>query len=148
MTTAKYRAKLSPHFTLYEMTRSGMALEHGLPNKPMAMHVDALRALCQHVLEPLRAAFGPLVVASGYRSPQVNQLVGGVPSSQHIRGEAADIVAQSPERARAMAAWVQQHLDWDQLILEPLDPSQPIRWLHISYNAQRGNRRQVLGMRE
>ena len=59
--------------------------------------------LCQKVLQPLRDKFGSaIIVNSGYRSPAVNKAVGGVPTSQHVRGEAADITAGSKERNKRL----------------------------------------------
>lgn len=141
--TTKDRMHLSEHFMLYEFTRSGVALEHDIPNRPSPAAISALTALVQQVLEPLRRACGPLVISSGYRSPEVNLLVGGVPTSQHTRGEAADIVVGSPQRLRQLMRYVTENLDFDQMILEPQGATRP-RWLHISYTTRRKNRHQVL----
>lgn len=84
--------RLSPNFTLAELTRSQTAARLGLDNTPTPAVVAALAALCVHVLEPLRARVGgPLVINSGYRSPAVNKRIGGAATSQHALGEAADI---------------------------------------------------------
>lgn len=141
--TERHRKHLSPHFTLYEFTRSGVAIDNSIDNFPPAAERAALTALCDHVLEPLRARFGPIVVSSGYRCRRVNALAGGVPSSQHVKGEAADIVASSPELLRAYFRFVRGNLDFDQLILEPAGSPTP-RWLHVSYTARRANRRKVV----
>ena len=84
---------LSAHFTLSEFTRSREAQLYGFDNDPPAHVVVELRRLCHTVLEPLRALLGgdPLKVASGYRSPAVNEAVGGAPNSDHRWGRAADI---------------------------------------------------------
>lgn len=133
---------LSPHFTLYEFVRSGTAIENNIDNTPGAAEV-ALTALCDNVLEPLRRRFGPIVISSGFRSRRLNNMVGGVTSSQHLRGEAADIVTGSRERAAAMSDFIQRHLDFDQLISEPVGAASP-RWLHVSYTTKRRNRREVV----
>lgn len=131
--TNQEKTQLSPHFKLYEMTRSGVALDHDLDNTPNAQQVEALRALCVHVLEPLRRRFGPIVISSGYRSPAVNRLIRGAsPRSQHMRGEAADIIVGTPQRGISMYHYIRQHLDYDQLIWEPIGAEVP-RWLHVSY---------------
>lgn len=138
------RTMLAEHFMLYELTRSGVALENDLPNIPNQRAIDALTALAQQILEPLRRHFGPIVIGSAYRSVQVNLLVDGVPSSQHLRGEAADIVIGTPDRGRRLARFIRQNLDFDQLILEPINAKSP-RWLHVSYTTRRPNRHQVVG---
>ena len=51
-----------------------------------------IEALVANVLDSLREAYGkPIYVNSGYRCEKHNKAVGGVPKSQHMRGEAADI---------------------------------------------------------
>lgn len=80
--------KLTPHFTLDEM----LVTKSGLANVPTAGDVDNLRNLCRDVLEPIRNyVHQPIIVNSAYRSAAVNRAVGGVGTSQHLKGEAADI---------------------------------------------------------
>lgn len=142
--TQTERKQLTPHFKLYEFTRSGVAADHDLPNCPNAAQTAALEALCQNVLEPLRHRFGPIVISSGFRSPAVNRLIpGAAPASQHTKGEAADIVVGTPERATALYRFIRDHLDFDQLIWEPIDAPVP-RWIHVSYTRRRKNRHSVL----
>nr|QJB21375.1 MAG: peptidase [Microvirus sp.] len=79
---------LTPHFTLEEMTIT----KTGLSNIPNVEQTNELRKLCRDILEPLRAGHGnAIIVNSGYRSLAVNKCVGGVPTSQHLLGQAADI---------------------------------------------------------
>ncbi len=138
------RTMLSEHFMLYEMTRSGVAADHDLPNRPDTKQTEALRALCQHVLEPLRRRFGPIVISSGYRSPAVNRLISGAATaSQHTKGEAADLVIGTAERGVAMYRYIRENLDFDQLIWEPIGAPAP-RWIHVSYTLKRKNRHSVL----
>jgi hypothetical protein len=68
---------LSTHFTLEEMIKSQAGDRAGIDNMPSAAHREALRALCVHVLEPIRERFGPVMVNSGYRGPALNRSVGG-----------------------------------------------------------------------
>ena len=86
--------RLSEHFTLEEFVRSRKAQARGIKNEPPEEAVGWMKKLCQQVLEPVRLAWGqPIFVNSGYRSPELNSAVGGVPNSQHCLGQAADIVA-------------------------------------------------------
>ena len=80
--------QLTPHFTLEELTTT----KTGLSNVPNLEQTNQLRILCHDILEPIRENIGyPLIVNSGYRSSAVNKSVGGVPTSQHLLGQAADI---------------------------------------------------------
>ena len=91
--------KLSEHFDLSEFTRSATAdrlhIDNSLnPSDPTGQSIiNNLKNLFQQVLEPLREHFGiPIVVSSGYRCPALNQAIGGVSNSQHLTGEATDII--------------------------------------------------------
>ena len=84
--------KLTEHFTLEEFERSATAARLHIDNRVPAELVPNLKRLCELVLEPLREHFQEAVyVTSGYRCPQLNNAVGGVHNSQHMRGEAVDI---------------------------------------------------------
>ena len=83
---------LSPHFSLQEMERSQTAVRHGIINKADVRQTQALTDLCVNVLEPLRALVGKSInIQSGFRNPTVNSFVGGSSTSQHMKGQAADI---------------------------------------------------------
>ena len=97
---------------------------------------ENLEALVEEVLEPARAAYGkPIIVNSGYRCSIHNAVVGGASSSQHMRGEAADLrIEGTPEKlARVIVA----NGKWDQLILYPT-------FVHVSWKRNGANRHQVL----
>lgn len=70
---------LTPHFTLEEFVRSGVAIRHNIANTPSTHVVNNLRLLCEHVLEPLRHRFGVIRITSGYRCEELNNLVGANP---------------------------------------------------------------------
>lgn len=135
---------LSPHFTLEEMIKSQAGDRAGIDNLPSAAHREALRALCVSVLEPIRERFGPVVINSGYRGPELNRMVGGAASSQHCSGEAADIEVPGMSNGD-LARWIEKHLEYDQLILECYKPGIPSSgWVHVSYKAHTPNRKQEL----
>ena len=84
--------QLSRFFTLAELTHSDTATREGIANEPPAAQIDALRALCGAVLDPLREAVGrPVRITSGYRGPALNARIGGSATSQHSLCEAADL---------------------------------------------------------
>ena len=118
------------YFTIAELTRSATATARGIDNTPDATAISRLIALVDNVLDPLRQMWGaPLYVNSGYRSAALNRAVGGVPSSQHRLGSAADITTGTRGGNRRLAAMLRaSDLPFDQLIDEN-DGS----WLHISH---------------
>lgn len=132
---------LSKHFTLAEMTFSPTAIRKGIDNTPNEQAVKNLQALCENVLEPLRAYIkGPIKVSSGYRSNALNSLIGGSKSSQHKLGQAVDIDLKN-KSAKAFK-WIIDNLDYDQIIWEFGNNSQP-DWIHVSYSTK-GNRKNAL----
>lgn len=130
--------KLSENFTLEEMCITGTGLE----NIPGKVEVQNLSELVKNVLQPLRNIAGSIRINSGFRSQQVNKKVGGVPSSQHTTGEAADI--SGADNAKLFNI-IREKFIFDQLIWEGGDDNQP-KWVHVSYKSQ-GNREEVLKMR-
>ena len=86
--------QLSPHFSLSEFTHSQTATRLGLRNEPLSAELANLRRLAD-VLEDVRRALGgvPIIISSGYRSPAVNNAVGGARNSAHLTGRAADFTA-------------------------------------------------------
>lgn len=137
--------RLSEHFTLREFVVSGSAIRHHIANMPRSEHIERLRQLCRQTLEPLRRRFGVLRITSGYRCPELNRIVGGVDSSQHMLGEAADIHVGNREMGERMMQYLRQNdIPFDQVILEHRR-SHAVYWLHVSLRSDReGNRRMCL----
>ena len=136
--------KLTENFSLAEMTKSETALRHGLDNTPGEEELENLRKLAENVLQPVRDAYGRGVkVNSGFRHPDVNAAVGGSKTSDHCRGQAADI--EIPGVANAdLAQWISENLEFRQLILEFYTPGIPDSgWVHVSY-VEGDNKKQVL----
>lgn len=134
--------QLSKHFTLEEMILSQTAVRHNLDNNPDPAVINNLKALCENVLEPLREAAGTSIhVNSGYRSPLVNRAVGGVASSQHCYGQAADITIPGMPISKVIALVRSLKLPVDQCIDEFNS------WTHLSYRSDGKNRRQFLAAR-
>ena len=119
---------ITTHFALIELTRTGT----GLPNSPGPAELAALTALCSTLLAPLRARFGPVSIHSGYRSPAVNAKIGGSATSQHMRGEAADLHVAGVS-LQVVFDWIRHSsgLPFGQVILEGHTPNAP-SWIHLS----------------
>lgn len=126
---------LTKNFSLHEMTKSETALRRGVPNTPGQKEIEALTRLAQFVLQPIRDHFGRAVkVNSGYRSPQVNAIVGGSFTSDHCKGMAADIEIPGVPN-HTLAVWVKDNLKFTQLILEFYTPGvHDSGWVHVSYD--------------
>lgn len=124
--------QLTKHFTLAELTASGKARSLGLDNTPAPELVPRLVRTAE-MLERIRETLGvPVTVTSGYRAAAVNRAVGGVTSSDHMQGHAADIVAPrygtATQIARTLAPLVSV-LGIGQIILEGVKGKQ---WVHVS----------------
>lgn len=131
------------YFTVAELSRSSEAVRNNIDNTPPPGVKVKLNSLITRLLDPVRERWGkPITVNSGFRCPVLNGKVGGAPNSRHIKGEAADITAGSPqenEKLFDMIVAMQKagEIQFDQLIDE-----KGYRWLHVSYSA--ANRNQVL----
>lgn len=88
--------KLSPNFALDELTASETAARHGIDNTPDEATIQNLTRLA-NALQEIRALLGNkvIIVSSGYRSPELNQKVGGSATSDHCKGLAADFICPS-----------------------------------------------------
>ena len=136
--------KLSENFTLGEFLKSQTAERRGISNVPTQDHLDNAFALFENVAQPVRDHFGPTIVSSGYRSPELNAAIGGAPRSQHQRGEAVDLVIPGVTTAQ-VCEWIVNNLTFDQVILEFYDPGDPSSgWTHVSYTRYSENRGEVL----
>ena len=129
------------YFTIRELTKSTTAIKKGIDNTPTREVTSNLIYLVDNILDPLREAWGePLIVTSGYRCPKLNKAVGGSATSQHVKGQAADIrtLKDTPEENKRLFELVQKlGLPFDQLINE-----YKYDWVHVSYSKR--HRRQIL----
>ena len=127
------------YFTIDELCRSDKARQMGIDNTPTDEIIDCLSDLIENVLDPAREKFGaPIIVNSGYRCSELNKAVGGVPTSQHTKGEAADITTGSRAGNKRLYEIIRDNLWYDQLINE-----YEYSWIHVSY-CDTGCRKQIL----
>ena len=136
--------KLTENFSLNELTKSQTAERKGIDNTPSTEHQENLKSLCEMILQPIRDHFGQVVsVSSGYRSPELCVAIGSSTKSQHARGESADFEIFGVSN-KELADYINENLDYDQLILEYWKESDPNSgWVHCSYTNGR-NRKQYL----
>lgn len=139
--------KLSEHFTLEEMLASQTATRLGYDEQfsPPDSIKENLKALCDNVLEPLRAKltehFGvdtPIHVSSGYRCERDNAAIGGVSTSQHCKGQAADITCHKISVEELFQFIKDSEIVFDQNI------SEFGKWNHISFTSVGINRNERL----
>ena len=124
--------KLSPNFTLEELTVSDYAARHGLDNTPANEHLYNLKRLAAF-LEALRAMLGkPISVNSAYRSLEVNAAIKGSKTSQHCHGTAADIKVSGMVPDQVVKRIIASTLPYDQVIREFSDPVRGGGWTHVS----------------
>lgn len=128
--------KITKNFSMEEFVRSETAGRMGISNEPDSRARLAIINLCTKLLQPLRDAYGkPMEINSGYRCPALNEAVEGVPTSQHLKGEAADIRCDRP--AELVRCLMDEGLDFDQCIRYST-------FVHLSYKLEGENRRQFL----
>jgi zinc D-Ala-D-Ala carboxypeptidase len=120
---------LSKHFSLTEFIHSDTAIRRGIQNIPGPDEIASLVLLCNKLLEPVRERIGkPIRITSGYRCEELNTLIRGSATSQHMKGEAADFVVEG--MAPADVFWEiinDSRTEFDQAINEFG------AWVHVSY---------------
>ena len=137
--------KLTENFSLNELTKSQTAERKGIDNTPSTEHQENLKSLCEMILQPIRDHFGQVVsVSSGYRSPELCVAIGSSTQSQHAKGQASDFEIFGVSN-KELADWIDQNLDYDQLILEYWkgEDEPNSGWVHCSYT-DGNNRKQYL----
>ncbi len=127
----------SKNFSFVEFEKSDAAKRMRITNVITTTEVrDAVKALVLNVLQPLRDAWGgPLNINSGYRCKALNEAVGGVESSQHRKGEAADVACTDPLALARLAKRLK--LPFDQMIVYP-------SFVHFSHKLNGKQRGQIL----
>ena len=151
--------RLSPHFTLGELTKTSVKTEDG--NIPSRVVIENLRNLCENWLEDLRYSYNTLyheispcaalsrddkgiVINSGYRSPEVNKRVGGAPTSNHLTGCAVDIHVTGFEQAIRYASILLDisegtQQDYDELFIEKSSSGR--YWIHFAVRPKDNRRK-------
>lgn len=128
--------------TIEDLVRAGLDKSEIAINKPNQEARENLQELLEHVVNPLLSRFEGMEITSGYRCYSVNRAAGGVPNSQHTRGQAVDLWYIAPDKdveqsVREVYWWVIENLIFDQFIIYDT-------FVHISYTSRRDNRMQVI----
>ena len=118
------------YFTIEELCHSNTATRLKIDNRPTEEVANNLIALGENVLDPIREWLGhPITPTCAYRCPKLNAAVGGVKTSQHMNGQAADLTLGSKEQNKRLFDFIHDHLQYDQLINE-----YNYSWVHVSYS--------------
>jgi len=136
---------ISKHISYKEGVYSRTALRRGIKNNPNAEQMENMIAIAEEVFEPLRMwVGGPIKINSFFRSPELNKAIGGSGKSQHCHGQAIDLDDTFGRATNAeMFEFIKEHLDFDQIIWEFGDETNP-DWVHISYVSPEQNRNRCL----
>lgn len=128
--------------TIEDLIKAGRGKSDLAINKPNQEQRENLQELLEHVVNPLLARFEGMEITSGFRCYKINREVGGVPNSQHTKGQAVDLWYIAPDKdvelsVRDVYQWIVNNLIFDQLIVYDT-------FVHISYTSRRDNRMQVI----
>jgi hypothetical protein len=138
--------KLSKNLSLSEVTKSNTAIKKGIFNNPTHEHLDNLVKLAANIFQPIRDEFKTSIgISSGYRSKDLNNLIGGSKSSQHCFGEAIDLDADiyGGVTNAEIFNFIKENLIFDQLIWEFGTDEEP-NWVHVSFISDEPNRMMIL----
>lgn len=137
--------QLSKNFTLTEATKSDIARRHGIDNIPDCSRLESLKITAQNILQPVRDHYQkPFSPTSFFRCLELNTLLKSKPTSQHVKGEAVDFEVPGVTNF-GLAKWIENTLNFDQLILEYYIVRQPASgWVHCSYVDADKNRNETL----
>lgn len=128
--------KLTPNYTLDDLIKTSKPYS----NIPSESEIERLKIFAANILEPLTKIYGKFIINSSFRSEVVNSLVGGVITSQHRRGEAADIRIETNDGYLLERVFneivANKTVKYDQIIYEVNGSSILNRWIHISYNTE------------
>lgn len=132
------------YFKLKELTSSATAIIKCIDNTPSKEIEQNLIALVDDVLDVIREKCGfPINVTSGYRCVELNSAVGGAKTSQHMKGEAADLQGKNKEQTRKIFEVAKELNLHDQLLFEK--NKKGVQWVHISYKRPKDlNRHQTI----
>ena len=135
--------QLSKNFKLIEFTKSMTSIRKGISNEAGSGEIKNITDLCYGILEPVRAKFEkPVIITSGYRSEELCEAIGSKKTSQHAKGQAVDFEIAGVSNL-AVALWLSNNCDFDQLILEFWTGEANSGWIHASFS-EGSNRKQVL----
>lgn len=137
------------YFKEHELYQSSVAQQQGINNTPGKQELDRLLHIRDNYLNPIRDKLGePIIVSSGYRCPELNKKVGGASTSNHLTGEAVDLVVRSGNIKKLFntieSFLKESNLPFDELLFEK--SSKGSVWVHLAVRQRSGypNRSKIL----
>jgi len=138
---------ISKNISYIEATKSLTAIRFGIENTPNKEQLSNMKKLAEKIFQPIREHFNkPIGISSFFRSPAINETIGGSVKSQHCLGQAIDIDADIINNGitnKEIFDYIKSNLNFDQLIWEFGDNTNP-NWVHVSYVLDSENRNQIL----
>jgi len=137
-----HKINITENFTLFEIANSATAIARKIENTPNKLQTDNAVNLIKGILQPVRTFFGKAVIVECMiRNTELNKAVGGVSTSQHAKGEAADFYIKGI-KLEIIVEYIRKNLLFDQLILERVGNA---AWIHVSLcKIKSKNRKMVL----
>lgn len=127
--------KFSYNFTYEELVNSPTANRLKINNTPNKQQKESLRKLATEILQVIRDKYDkPIIVTSGFRCEKLNKAVGGAKSSQHCKGEAADIrsVSDSIKDNKELFDLIKSMMDKGEIKVGQLIDEYNYNWVHVS----------------
>ena len=138
--------KLSQNLSLNEVTKSDTAMRRGIDNTPSEEHLENLKYVAEKVFQPIREHFGvPIYISSGYRSPELNEAIGGSPHSFHSHGMALDLDQDGRNKGVSNSDvfyFIKDNLPFTELIWEFGDENNP-NWVHVAIAPGREDEKKI-----
>lgn len=133
------------NFSYDELIASATAKRLGIDNTPTPEEKERLRQLAEDILQPIRDAWrAPIVVTSGFRSEEVNKAVGGVKTSQHRLGEAADIKVGGKDKNKKLFNLIYKLISTGKIKVGQLIDEYNYQWIHVSLPRKNKENNQIL----
>lgn len=120
----------APNFTYREFIKSQTALRKGIRNVPTIEQWENVEKLAKNILQPIRTNFGRIRITSGFRSVELCEAIGSSSTSNHAKGQAADIEpVDTSIKLFDILEWIHDNLVYRELIAEYF----PRGWIHVAF---------------
>lgn len=140
---------ISKYITYSEAIHSDTAKREGIANKPDKVQLQAMKLVAGMIFEPVRIHFGvPIYISSFFRSAELNKILKGSKTSDHVKGKAIDMDADryGGVTNKEIFEYIKDNLEFDQLIWEYGTKDNPA-WVHCGYRTKDTNRNMIINFK-